>query len=431
MNRGEGLRPKQKNPDTPRKDLRVSHEDRFDPPEKEEATILSRRTFLAATAGASLIGVLGLHKLATQADKTSGREVKKLRERAATPRHATFLEAKPEPRLYETSELSECDIDPSLEPVLGFHGKAGKTTAIDFKFQLAQQLKAQLAGMEQGAGAEYGQHNPGVLAALEDLYKSYTGKDRVTFDTYRNDTAATINKLRPQVPWEKLERTFALGKNQAALLKALEAQLDGDAMVAYSMTELLPGENGTQNARIMDFLLKNAGRDYIELSPAAGKELAVGPYRLSNKDLYWGLSGKDEAIQQRGATVVDRLLRRPVWPPNVATLRGESHYQTAYLLSLYHLCLLVKDIGEDRAGRAIPYLSEIAPSIADYIPVAHHGPIEARDEFVRVLREKLGEKPVMRGDVPSYGQLLRPQLQSRVHKAQNNRAALKGITKSR
>jgi hypothetical protein len=397
---------------------------------------MSRRKFLGgavATLGVGAMVALTPDKEERDAIKHA-EEVKKMREKAAEPRIATFLNPERRPQIYETFGLHGKTFGPPLNAMLGLYGKTGEVAEIDFKYQLALLYQKKLEIMQgDDDDGDFDVHNPGVLEALQSKYESYKGADKMVFEQYRQHIGTIVSHLRPHMPWQRIENSFKLGAHQTRLLHRFEKQIDADLLVAYSMTELMPSENGTVNAKIMDFLLQNAGRDYIERLPALGdREFSFGPYQFTGAAMYAGISpGPTAVFEKRGAAVIDQLFQKPVLPPNVASLSGDQHYQAAYLFAIYNLLLLVKDIGEERSSRLGKHIESISSSIGDYVSAAHNSPREARSEFVRYVRETIGEKTLMRGNTPSYGQILRPQLQTYVRKTQNNRSALSAHAKAR
>lgn len=382
---------------------------------------LSRRKFMRLSLAAGALGAAGMFVRDVEKDK---KRVEALRAKDAEPQIATFLYAEKQPVEYDTRALEGMRFGPPLNHIVGIYGKAGSTEAIDFKYQLARMLQQKLEKLQGDEPAEeFDMHHPGLLEALEHIYKDYKGEGKMLIEDYTEYVHALVENVRDSLQWPRIEKRFALGAHQATLLQRFERELNGESMTAYAMTELMPTEHGPTNVRIMDFLLQNAGKSYLDSVPALGdRELSFGPYQFTAHALRQS-DGKRQP--DHGASLMDALLERRVLPPNVASLRGDDHYRAAYLFALYNLTLLVKDFGEKESERLLPHVQQLVSAVHSYIPAAHNAPSDARKEFIRYANaiSRGREGHILKKT--EYGRYLKPRVAMYVKKTHANLRALR------
>ena len=273
-----------------------------------------------------------------------------------------------------------------------------ETEAIDFKFELAQLWQAK-ADIMQGdePDEEYAEHHHGVLESIEAVYRDYeapppgTGPSLLQYRREIDDTLAGVEKV---LPFPAIDKKFRLKPNQSQVLKRFAGSIDSDLMLSYAMTELMPSDNGRVNVEAFEFLLKNAGKGFIERIPALGdRKMSFGPYQFTDHALM-NIGGKYGKTVIRGASLIDATIQPSLLPPNVESLRGTEHHMAAHLLAVYNLVLLVQNLGEAHCGEVLRSPSFVDAAARDYIIAAHHRPADAMRAFGLLL---LNRKHAARG----------------------------------
>ena len=170
--------------------------------------------------------------------------------------------------------------------------------------------------------------------------------------------------------WGKVAEIKGLNKEEAELVESICRSFDGKDLMAYALTELMPSSDGELNKGVMDFLLNNAGREYVEAIPALGDDkTSFGPYQLTEYAVY-------DAERQRGASIVNRALPKDLRiPGSVSKLRNDDHHKAAYLFAVDNIANLV-----NMASRInkLDVLNKVWRQkhleIVQIIATAHHGP---------------------------------------------------------
>jgi len=362
--------------------------------------------------------VLGLAKQGTYRDR-----VDEMRRKDAEPRPLTFWDAKREPREYDTSALRGMSFGSPLSDMMGIYEKAGTSEQIDYKYQLAllwQNKFARMVGDEPLE--EYDTHHPGILDAIESIYAGYKSPEPlggVSIETYRSSIDAVVDQLEGALDWGKVQRLFVLKKNQLDSMRRFAGEIDADLLLSYAMTELMPSEDGARNVTVFDFLLRNAGRGYIDRIPALGDRLlSFGPYQFTPAALPHTTDGSGRTVRS-SAHLLDATLKSPVLPSNVVSLSGDDHHRAAYLFALYNIAVLVKDLGEERCA-ALAKRGRMSAAVRDYVVAAHHRPVEARKAFINVAFGAHGGNRVH-----TLADFCKPDVQTYIRKTRANNDALR------
>lgn len=375
--------------------------------DKRKKTERTRRDVLrglAATGGLALTGITPA--LMYERSKREEREMAHRPDWIPQQNGESFLSIERKPRAYNTTAISGFRIGPGLNRYLGLptkeiHGKDGNvfryaeasgSDELDFKYELAQLWRRKLELIRGDEPAEeFGAHErgEGVVEAMQKIFETYTppepghGPSVEDFTTYVDrvvgDTASKLDLTR-------VESHFKMGVQQKAAFERLATVIDGDLLLAYSMTELMPSHNGVENVRAYEFLLKNAGRGFLERIPALGDRLiSFGPYQFTSIALESGL-GRNGKHHLHGASVIDATQETRMLPPTVVSLHDDDHYRAAYLFALYNFVVLIKDLGEERSGQLLKHPVSLESAARDFVIAAHHRPANAVEAFKKLLQ---------------------------------------------
>ncbi len=302
---------------------------------------------------------------------------------------------------------------------------------IDFRGRLAQLWKKKLAYVKEKHPNRY----PQVFAAAKELFTSYDqGKAaRMSLSEYRRRADASIQEVRKDFSIRNVTGLVAfkdLADNQLRLLTLLEGSITGKDLIAYALTELMPtqGANSMIGVDVLDFLLQNAGVEFVDKIPALyDGHVSFGPYQFTSG----ALSESDG--RSSGASLIQRVARRQHIPPHVSELAGDAHHKAAYLFAVYNLSLLVRKL-DDPLARALVREWQFLPkqSIVEFIASAHHLPNDAQGafkDFAKAFidyRESVKKKPQKGRAVPDFAMFCeRTRVGQYCRKTRDNIAALR------
>lgn len=374
--------------------MREGHRHRPDEDKKEERG-MNRRDILKM-AGAILAGgvvakgavdaITNREKALQTADKPKDIALVETRSEYLKKEENT-PEAKPEPapeikseeNVYDTRVLQRFEFSNLYTTYLGIAGRPGENTQIDFNYQLQEMWKTK-KNISKGALkiSETGD------ALRKEFAAGEKGLLKNGIEDYINLANNAIEEIKKHLDFKKLSHLKGFDQDQAAAAKEICMSVTGKDLLAYAMTEIMPSDSGWKNKLVMDFLLKNAGRQYIESIPAMhDSKLSFGPYQLTEYVVYpdWHKKG--------GAMEINYLLPFGQQIPNhLEELRSQDHHKAAYLFMVENLSHLIKNL----RGKELANFRTSAHNKADlisYIAAAHHKPHEALPKAARWLREKL------------------------------------------
>lgn len=213
-----------------------------------------------------------------------------------------------------------------------------------------------------------------VAQAGQQLVAEYRkGHTSTTFVAYVGRLSLVVANLRKAINWKTVGSATNLSKTDVALVKSIASSFNGKDMAAYAMAELMPSADGRLNVTVMDFLLRNAGREYVEGIPAMhdGKT-SFGPYQFTENAVY------DTPKGCRGASKINQALPLSQRiPGSVIFLRGDDHHRAAYLFAIYNLCTLVRNLNATEKKTLQLKWSANKDDLFLYCATAHHNPSRA------------------------------------------------------
>lgn len=234
-------------------------------------------------------------------------------------------------------------------------------TTIDFRAQLTQAWNAKCTHREC---------TPVALQAKDIVLGRYPiHPTRMNVAGYVRFINQIIGQTRADVNWERARSLYDLTAKETALLRKLTGAIGGRELVAYSLTELMPSpEDGDLNVAVLGYLLRYAGREYLEALPAIHDGItSFGPYQFTALVLY------DTGTERRGASVANQALRHGKIGGSVITLRGDDHYKAAWLFALDGLARLVRHSGQTERI-ALATLAQRKVELIKVIACTHNKP---------------------------------------------------------
>jgi hypothetical protein len=190
----------------------------------------------------------------------------------------------------------------------------------------------------------------------------------VSLEEYKEEIDRVTEDLHSRIDWESVQGYYGLSDQGSKLLEDIAADVGGQEMLAYALTELMPAADGKLNKQVFSHLLENAGREYVERIPAVYDGLtSFGPYQLTYGPLY------DNDGEKRGASHMAEHVTGEV-PDNINKLRGVDHHQVAYLLALNNIAQLINHLPADGVDLLEARWKEEMSGLVQFIAAAHNYP---------------------------------------------------------
>ena len=194
----------------------------------------------------------------------------------------------------------------------------------------------------------------------------------ISLEQYEKNIGNIVKELRDGIDWEKLGKgLFHWDKEKLSLLKKLANNIDEKVLTSYSMTEFFPSEDWELNKNLLDFLLQNAGEEYLSYFPAVSDDYtSFGQYQFTSLALY------DTPQEKRWASIINQYVNPSLRIPwSVCKLKGKSHHRAAFLFAIYNLSTLLKN-ADGISKKAVGDISkaENKSDLTQLIAIMHNKP---------------------------------------------------------
>ncbi len=258
----------------------------------------------------------------------------------------------------------------------GIHGLVPTTAKINFSNQMSRmwQEKVRISGGNRLL--------PGFAKSITQEYSS-NAVEHKTLEEYIQHVEKVTNEIKNSSGfWAKVGEAKNLSAPELKLVENICRSINGKDLAAYMMTELMPTQDGMLNKEVMNFLIRNAGKEYIESIPALGDDkTSLGPYQFTEYAVYDGPE-KDKAgkvIRERslrGASIINEALPSNLRiPGSVALLRGDDHHRAAYLFAVDNIANLVNMASRINKFDVLNKVwQQKHGELVQIIATAHHGP---------------------------------------------------------
>jgi len=191
----------------------------------------------------------------------------------------------------------------------------------------------------------------------------------VSIDEYSDEIDRVAKDTHSRLNWGGVQNQFTISDEKTNLVKAIAGQLGGKELLSYALTELMPSNDGDLNRDVFDYMLKNAGREYVERVPAIYDGLtSFGPYQFTANALF------RTPEEVRGASHLADHVGGEKVPGSVSKLRGINHHQAAYLLAAKHIIQLVRRLEGKNLDTLKNNWQHNMSDITQFIAAAHNYP---------------------------------------------------------
>lgn len=278
---------------------------------------------------------------------------------------AFFGQALAAPKTVNLQSLQKYKFDDLYADLLGVSGQIPPFASIDFEDNLEEMWGKKL-------NRKRGVTKPARGAADGVLAYYAKNQTKMSLAQYINWINQDVIGLKKTVDWVGLCGVRLRG-DRCKLLRAIAEQTHGIDLVAYGMTELFPSPNGTLNVRLMEVLLQNAGRQYLETIPAMHDPLAsLGLWQFTQYAVY---NAKSEV---RGASAVNLYVGKAYKiPGSVLALRNEHHHRAAFMFALSNMKDLIKKMSDKEVANLQRGYGKHLDELVQFIATAHHQPAPA------------------------------------------------------
>ena len=339
-------------------------------PKKEEP---SRRKFLLGTASALGVGMVGAIKLQEESDRDHWDDDAGPYTDASLEKPVRFLELAEQKREYDTGALAGKQFGYPISAYLGTKDRLGATTAVDFRYRLAQMWKEK-AGKIRVDEAK----RTALMRSIDDIVMSYDPEKAMSMSGayYYLELVESIKQVRDEIDWGKIHSTFRLSGAQDALFRSFEKYLDAQTLLAFNLSEIMPSQ-GSSTFKVFDTLLKTGGYEFIQRIPSGGdNEMSFGPGQVTAKIF-------SEEKNNRGSVAIMSgvLKKRDMVTKDVAQLRGRQHHMASYLDALFNLVRLVQKMPDAQAAAIMN--EPVGDDVRMFVSGAHNRPSDAVDSFRR------------------------------------------------
>lgn len=254
----------------------------------------------------------------------------------------------------------------------GFKGIVPDSFNVDFK----ENLDAMWANKFRIAKS-----NGDVKKFYDTFVKNYdpNTSTKISLEEYLNEALDSINVIKKSIDWNavmslkndewmKNGEFKKLDSTRTQLVKDMSLSLNQYTVMGNFMTEILSGDNGYENSLIIDFLLRNAGREFIDYIPAKDKWDSKGPSQFTPNAWY------DDGITILKASLINYAL--PEYhriPKSMNNLTGMDHVKGTYLLNINNLCEFVGSLNTKQFEKLNGNWTE--EQVAEFAALAHrHDP---------------------------------------------------------
>lgn len=269
--------------------------------------------------------------------------------------------------IIKTDALTGANFSGLYSQITGISGKVPAEVKIDFAKQLQSIWNYKLKNFENKVVDNFYQ--------AEVLKYSPATATKMSLNDYVKVVDQVVEEVNDNLDWTVLSTNLNLSNQEQKLVRDISSQITGNDLISYGLTELMPGVyEGKLNVAVLDWLLRHAGREYIELIPAIHDSYtSFGLWQFTSYAVY------ETPSESRGASIIAKGLPEKLRVPgSMIKLRGNDHARAAYLFSIYNLCQMVKSLNKKQTQTLSKQWQSNMDDIVKYIATAHNNPRDAR-----------------------------------------------------
>lgn len=223
-----------------------------------------------------------------------------------------------------------------------------------------------------------------LMDLAERMCSSYERKNarRMSLDSYVDEIEKVTNSSREKFmgAMVALRGDSDFPQPRRALIEKMVNRIGAKTLLACSLTELMPSADGKTNTEMLDFILRNAGTDFLDRIPSVHDLLpSFGPYQITP-----ALFGPDGA--GRLSEKMEAQLPAGFLPQHVGDVSGKDHHKVAYIIATEHIIQFAARLKEHdtmHAGDLFNHtsLSLLHKEVVAFTATSHHQPAAAYSAF--------------------------------------------------
>ncbi len=227
-----------------------------------------------------------------------------------------------------------------------------------------------------------------LMDLAERLYRSYETKNtwRMSLGEYTLEIEGVIKESHEAFmgAMYSLRGNNNFSQPRRALIEKMANRMGADALIACSLTEIMPSANGETNTEMLDILLRHAGADFLDRIPSIHDMLpSFGPYQITPALFAPGGVGSF-------AEKMEQKLPKDFLPNSVEDVSGKEQHRIAYIIAIEHIVQLAGHFSTHETARVHDILNHtpidiLHKEVAAFMAASHHQPEEAYRAFVHFL----------------------------------------------
>lgn len=279
-------------------------------------------------------------------------------------------------KIYQTGPLEGRVFGDLYSKYTGIEGTVPAEVTINFEEKLDEMWNEKLNKFPNNVAQQF----------YEEKVKEYDvlKSEKPSLEEYISEAQEVITEVNQNLDWNKIKKLKDLSKKEEALLKKAMSKINGRDLISYALTEIMPSKEGELNKNVLEFLLKNAGREYVELIPAMHDVMtSFGPYQVTSGAVYDVLGTK------QGASIINQALpEESRIPGSVSLLEGDDHHKAAYLFAINNYANLINKLNTPQKKTFENLALSKKEDLISYMATSHHLPRYAIDSYKRYLDNK-------------------------------------------
>lgn len=321
---------------------------------KKEKLDDSKRAFVYGGAALGLAGLAGLYlkDKPVKVEEASEREIPEIgvsgrMEVADRNNPLNFLNVESNPKEYQMGRLTGRRFGGLMSDYTGIRGEVKRVEKIDFRKNVAEIWRKKLEKYKDEKGVYPERMLLAARKAVAEFDTVTSEKSNLVKKLF--EVNAARNEVANDIDWDKVKKSPRFNPQTRPktfeLLQEVEKLTLSFSLLAYSTTEIMPtsGVNSPIGVHLYDFLLNNAGTNYMDLIPALGDNLiSMGPYQFT-----------DIAVKTVNEMQDRYLKNKSHVPQKIENLRGVQNHKAAFLFAFYNIMEAIKRLPNDNDARIV------------------------------------------------------------------------------
>jgi hypothetical protein len=234
--------------------------------------------------------------------------------------------------------------------------------------------------------SEYGSNSDidNLLKNQVDLYTE-NNSTKMNITDYMKTIDDSLDLIMNNLDWESLGNMKRLNSDELETLKNVYDSIDSKAIMSFYLTELMPGFDGensselyTQNIDVFDYLLQNAGREFVELLPAEyDKFCSYGPGQHTINTIS-KVKNVDGTYNYGNSSLINTCMPEEYKiSNNIYELKNNDHHIATGLNIIYNLSNAISSMNENQYSQFKNNFISSDDELVQMIATYHHSPKNA------------------------------------------------------